>query len=72
LAFTQADLDSIDTALVALSTGRRVVSVVIAGERIEYAAANVDDLLKLRGIVSGAVQSISTSGIRVRGIVPCD
>lgn len=72
MAFTQADLDSIDTAIVALATGRRVGSVTVAGERIDYGTTSLDELRRLRAIVSAEVQSISTSGIRVRGIVPCD
>ena len=48
MAYSQADLASIQTALLKLATGQRVVSVSIDGKTIEYSRTDLDKLESLR------------------------
>lgn len=56
MAFTTADLDTIDTALLAIGTGTRAVEVAFAdGRRVKYSDANLKQLQELRGFVAQQV-----------------
>ena len=62
MAYSQADLASVQTALLKLATGERVVSVSIDGKTIEYSRTDLDKLESLRNnIVSEINQTAKNS-----------
>ena len=58
MAFTSADLTSIEAAILALSTGSRAVQARIGDKTLTYSETDLDKLIKLRGIIQ---QEISTA-----------
>ncbi len=48
MAYSSTDLVNIQAAVTALATGTRKVAVQINGKRIDYAAADLDQLTRLR------------------------
>lgn len=61
MAFTQTDLDNIDTAIVALATGTRVGSVTIGDHLIKYADTTLDAMRSLRQIVKADVEAAAAN-----------
>jgi hypothetical protein len=69
MAFTSTDLTAVESAMVAIASGERVIEVVIAGKTIKYQAADLTKLQHLRNIIqadvnnaadgSGFLQSVS-------------
>lgn len=56
MAFSSADVDAIDRALVDLATGVKAVSVRFAdGRTVQYMQADLDKLMKLRAFIAGQV-----------------
>lgn len=52
MAYTSADLTSIENAILALGSGERVVVVRFSsGKTIQYSETSIDDLMTLRGII---------------------
>ena len=49
MAFTSADLTAVETAIAAVRDGSRAISVVIAGNTIQYQACDLYKLQNLRG-----------------------
>jgi hypothetical protein len=47
MSYTQAEIDSIKEARLALAKGEKVVSVTMRGKRIEYRQSDVTELTKL-------------------------
>jgi hypothetical protein len=48
MAYTQADLDNVTAAIVALARGERVVSVTAGSRTVQYAQADMDRLRALQ------------------------
>jgi hypothetical protein len=48
MAYTQADLDSVTAAIIALARGERVVSVTAGSRTVQYAQADMDKLRALQ------------------------
>lgn len=59
MAFSASDLDAIDRAIVALGTGTQVTEVQIDGRRVQYSAAQLGDLMKLRSFIAGQVATVT-------------
>ncbi len=56
MAFTEADLNSIDQALLQLALGKLVRSITIAGETTEFeTGATSSDLMKTRSFVENKI-----------------
>ena len=52
MAYTSADLTSVENAILALGSGERVVVVRFSsGKTIQYSETSIDDLMTLRGII---------------------
>jgi hypothetical protein len=53
MAFTQIDLSSVETAIIALQTGSRVVEVQIerAGKMVRYSESQLPALMSLRSAI---------------------
>lgn len=59
MAFTTVDLAAVETAIDNLIAGSRVETVRLSsGKMVEYTKTNLDDLLKLKGIIE---RDIATS-----------
>ena len=61
MAFTAADLANIESAMVDLATGARVVEVEIAGKTIRYQPTQLQQLQKLRNMIQADVNNSSDS-----------
>jgi len=57
MALTQANLDSVDAAILALSTGQRVASVQFGDRSVSYTGAGLPELLKLRDTIAASIPS---------------
>jgi len=57
MAFSQADIDAIDQAMVALATGTRTGSVQIGAKTMSFADTTLADLRALRDVVVSIVAS---------------
>ena len=51
MAYTSANLASVETAIFSLSSGSRVVSVSLGDKTIEYGKSNLSDLEALRATI---------------------
>ncbi len=57
MAYTDTDLTNIQTAIMALATGTRVVSLSIGGKTIQYGQAQLNELKALRDEIKSEVNS---------------
>ena len=57
MAYTSSDLTNIETAILALATGTRLVRVVINGKSKEYAQADLKQLEALRNTIKSEVNA---------------
>ena len=48
MAYSQTDLESVEAAILALAKGERIVTVSVAGNRVEYGQADLPQLRALR------------------------
>lgn len=60
MAYTAADLTSIETAIMNLATGAQIVRVTLNGKTLEYSPASLETLLTMKSIVSQALGSTIT------------
>lgn len=52
MSFTSTDLASIETAIIALSSGEAVQSVTMSnGNTVQYREADLDKLIKIRSLI---------------------
>jgi len=58
MAFSKADLASVEQAIVDLVTGQRVVDVTIQGKQITYAQSKIADLRSLRSVIAKEVGDV--------------
>lgn len=47
------DLEQVDAAIAALTRGERVARVRYADREVEYQATELDDLIRIRGLLQG-------------------
>ena len=59
MSYTENDLESIKTAILALATGERVVKVSLGEKLIEYGAAQLKDLRALRAEIESDLETQS-------------
>lgn len=65
MAYTQADLNNVQQAILDLSTGNRVVHVQFGGgNRVEYGIASLEDLKKLESSISSEVNRATRRRVR--------
>ena len=57
MAYTKTDLESVESAILKLATGERVVSVSISGTRIDYGQADLPQLRVLRSEIESSLSS---------------
>lgn len=58
MAYTTDDLTAVESAIVELATGKRVVKISFSnGEVVEYAPSSVNDLKVLRSEIQGELNS---------------
>lgn len=57
MAFTQLDLQSVETALLKLTNGERVAAVAYEGKTINYSQVQVKDLTDLRDKMRAELQN---------------
>lgn len=68
MAFTREQLQAVEAAIVALSTGERVVEVRFgANEVTRYATAELPQLISLRDRMKAEIQASENNGRRLRG-----
>jgi len=64
MSYTQSDLTNIETALIDLARGNRVVKVVVEGKVCEYGQADIEQLRALRAEISAEIKAASgTTGL---------
>ena len=64
MSYKQSDLTNVETALLDLARGNRVVKVVVEGKICEYGQADIDQLRALRAEISAEIKVTSgTSGL---------
>lgn len=61
MAYTQTDLSKVESAIIALAAGERVVSVMTNGKNIQYGPAQIEDLEKLRDTIKVELGTTSTT-----------
>jgi len=61
MAYTQAELDKVQQALVDLAQGKRIVSVLANGKNIAYGQAQIKDLETLRNAMQLEINQTSTT-----------
>ena len=59
MAYTQADQDAVQNAIVELATGRRVVRLTFGGKTTEFHQTDID---KLRSLLSEITADVSAAG----------
>lgn len=57
--YTNNDLIAIEKAILDLQSGKRVTSVSYGDTHVQYAATNLDDLIKLRNQIKSTMTSSS-------------
>lgn len=58
MAYTQEDLDLVQTAIVDLAVGKREKSIYLStGDRVEYSEVTLDGLRALKGIIEADLSS---------------
>ena len=66
MAWTQSDLTQLNEAIIALATGKRVVSVTVDGQTTQYAATDLDKLKTLRDEMQAEIGTAYPRPIRIR------
>ena len=66
MAYTSTNLVAVQTALLALATGDRVVSVSMEGQTIEYGRADITKLEALRSSIIAEINRTSTNCIVIK------
>jgi len=56
MSYTEADLENIKAAILALATGERVVKVALGDKQIEYGQAQLKDLRALRAEIEANLE----------------
>jgi hypothetical protein len=59
MTFTATDLSNVQTALIALATGQRVVSLSIGDKTITYGQAQINELRALRDEIRSEVETVN-------------
>jgi hypothetical protein len=61
MAYTQIDLTNIETALIDLARGNRIVKIVVEGKVCEFGQADISQLRVLRAEISAEIKAASGS-----------
>lgn len=67
MAFTAADLTSVETAIMDLVRGERIVKVTIDGETVEYMQTDINKLRAMKAEIQSDVDT--TNGVSRHGVV---
>lgn len=62
MAFSSTDLANIESAMVDLATGKRVVMVDVGGKTRQFQSVDLNKLQKLRDMVKADINSSSGTG----------
>jgi len=62
MAFTSADLTSVETAILAIVAGTRVVEVTVAAKTMKYQAVDLPKLTALRDLIRGELVTSGAGG----------
>ena len=62
MLYTQADLENVKSAILALATGDRVVRVTINNKTTEFGQAQLNDLRDLRAEIQSEMQASTNKG----------
>jgi hypothetical protein len=63
MAYTSTDLTNVEAAITALVNGTRIVSVDIGGKTIQYAPAQLKDLLTLRDAIKIEISETASAPV---------
>lgn len=66
MAYTSANLTSIENAIIALATGTRAVRVTINNKTVEYGQADMEKLRSLRAEIQKDIVMTAGTGKRYR------
>lgn len=61
MAFTATDLTNIETAIMAIANGSRVVECEIDGDRVEYHRTDLKSMMDLRDRIKGEIAAAATT-----------
>ena len=62
MLYTQADLENVKNAILALATGERVARVTIGDKTFEFGQAQLNDLRDLRAEIQSEMQASTNKG----------
>jgi len=66
MAFSATDLANIESAIVEIAMGKRVVTVEVGGKTRSFQAAGIENLLRLRDVVKADIEDAAGTGIFVK------
>ena len=69
MAYSSADLENVERAIIALSTGRRSTKFVIDGEVVEYSTVELPQLRSLRSEIISELAAADASADTVSAFV---
>ena len=61
MAFTTTDLSNVETAIIKLASGSRVVQVNVDGDIVEYNKTTIRQLLDLRDQIKAELNAVDTT-----------
>jgi len=67
MAFTSTDLANIESAIIALATGDKVVQVIVGDKNIKYADTDLTKLRELRSLIQTELGNIITRAYGKQG-----
>jgi len=69
VAFTSADLENVERAIIALASGKRTTKFVIDGEVVEYSTVELPQLRALRSELISELAAAAVDGSAVSAFI---
>lgn len=69
MAYTQADLDNVERAIIDLATNRRTVKFVIDGDVVQYSLVELPQLRSLRNEIAAEISAADPASNTITAFV---